>query len=204
MAKRRTLAPDERALWQAVAQSTRPLPGRALADAAEHASIVPPLPADPPPPPQWQTAAIPHFRIGEANRKPHAQIDILPPLSERLAEAPLRMDARAFRQMTRGRLSPEASIDLHGLTLVVAHPELIRFVLNAQSAGARLVLVITGKGKPGDDSGPIPRRTGALRHQVPLWLRQPPLAAAVLQVAEAHLRHGGSGALYVYLRRLRA
>jgi DNA-nicking Smr family endonuclease len=42
---------------------------------------------------------------------------------------------------------------------------------------------------------------GVLRHQVPLWLRQPPLGQAVLQVSEAHLKHGGSGAYYVYLRR---
>jgi len=75
--------------------------------------------------------------------------------------------------------------------------------LNAQSAGLRLVLVITGKGRPGADHGPIPRPHGVLRHQVPQWLRLPPLGPAVLQVAEAHLKHGGSGAYYVYLRRQR-
>jgi DNA-nicking Smr family endonuclease len=111
------------------------------------------------------------------------------------------MDAKAFSRMSKGKLAPEARIDLHGMTLAEAHPALTGFVLRAQAAGCRLVLVITGKGRPGSDDGPIPRRPGVLRHQVPLWLRQAPLGAVVQQVAEAHVRHGGGGALYVYLRR---
>jgi DNA-nicking Smr family endonuclease len=111
------------------------------------------------------------------------------------------MDAKTHGKMTKGKLAPEARIDLHGLTLSEAHPELIHFVMNAHSDGLRLVLVITGKGKRGQDLGPIPQRMGVLRHQVPHWLRQPPLGAAVLQISEAHLKHGGSGAFYVYLRR---
>jgi DNA-nicking Smr family endonuclease len=88
------------------------------------------------------------------------------------------MDAGTHAKMTRGKLHPEARIDLHGLTLAEAHPELIRFILNAQSQGLRLVLVITGKGKRRDDTGPIPQRVGALRHQVPHWLHLPPLGPA--------------------------
>jgi DNA-nicking Smr family endonuclease len=63
------------------------------------------------------------------------------------------------------------------------------------------VLVITGKGKPGREDDYPHRQGGVLRQQVPHWLRLPPLGLAVQQVAEAHLRHGGSGACYVYLRR---
>lgn len=114
------------------------------------------------------------------------------------------MDAKAFARMSRGKLLPDARIDLHGLTLAEAHPELIRFVLDAHGRGHRLALVITGKGRRGRDDDPVPQRTGALKHQVPVWLHQPPLAPLVLQVAEAHLRHGGAGAYYVYLRRSRA
>ena len=140
------------------------------------------------------------FRLGERHKGQPGH-DLLPPLSDRLAAAPLRMDAKSFGRMSRGKLTPEARIDLHGMTMAQAHPELIRFVLNAHGQGMRLVLVITGKGKPGSDDGPIPRRPGVLRHQVPHWLHQLPLAPTVLQVAEAHQRHGGAGALYVYLRR---
>ncbi|MFV2002190.1 MAG: Smr/MutS family protein, partial [Paracoccaceae bacterium] len=87
--------------------------------------------------------------------------------------------------------------------LAEAHPALIGFVLGAHSAGRRLVLVITGKGKPGTDAGPIPERRGVLKHQVPGWLAGSALRPAVLQVTQAHLRHGGSGAYYVYLKRRR-
>ena len=63
------------------------------------------------------------------------------------------------------------------------------------------MLVITGKGKQGPDFGPIPQRYGVLKHQVPQWLHMPPLGPCILQITEAHLKHGGAGAYYVYLRR---
>jgi DNA-nicking Smr family endonuclease len=111
------------------------------------------------------------------------------------------MDKKAHGRMLRGRSRPEARIDLHGMTLAQAQPELVRFILSAHAAGLRLVLVITGKGKRRDEPGPIPPRVGALRHEVPHWLHRPPLAPLVLQVASAHVKHGGDGAYYVYLRR---
>ena len=80
---------------------------------------------------------------------------------------------------------------------------LSRFILSAYADGKRLVLVITGKGKERDDGGPIPVRFGVLRHQVPQWLALTPLSSAVLQITQAHDRHGGGGAYYVYLRKNR-
>jgi DNA-nicking Smr family endonuclease len=198
MSRRRTLRPEEEELWQAVARSATPLtrsrapladplpPLQRAGDATQ--TLIPP------------TQHLPTFRIGERG-KPAPGHDLVPALADRLAAAPLRMDAKAYGRMSRGKIAPEARIDLHGLTLAEAHPDLIRFILNAHAGGMRLVLVITGKGKPGHDDGPIPRRPGVLRHQVPQWLRQVPLSPVVLQVAEAHLRHGGGGAYYVYLRR---
>ena len=200
MARRRTLHPEELEIWQAVARTAKPL---------HPTGPIFLQPLAPPPhshPPHSDSAVstpaprLPPFRLGEAAR-PKTGHALSPDLTDSLAAAPLQMDARTHGKMTRGKLAPEARIDLHGLTLSEAHPELIRFILNAQSAGLRLVLVITGKGKRGQDIGPIPQRLGALRHQVPHWLRQPPLGPAVLQIAEAHLKHGGSGAFYVYLRR---
>ena len=193
--RRRTLHPEEQEIWQAVARTAKPM------------HKAPPIflkPAEPKPalphPAAPATPRLPVFRLGEKSRVKPGH-DILPTLGESLAAAPLQMDAKTHGKMTRGKLAPEARIDLHGLTLSEAHPELIGFILNAQSAGMRLVLVITGKGKRGHDTGPIPTRMGALRHQVPQWLRLPPLGPAVLQVSEAHLKHGGSGAYYIYLRR---
>lgn len=92
------------------------------------------------------------------------------------------MDRKAFDQMRRGKLKPEARIDLHGMTLDHAHPALTRFILSSQASGRRLVLVITGKGKARDEGGPIPVRFGVLRHQVPQWLTMAPLSQAVLQI----------------------
>lgn len=140
-------------------------------------------------------AGIPRFQIGEKASIFRKDVGLPGP--------GIAMDAKAFTRMSKGKLAPDARIDLHGMTVSEAHPELIRFVLNAHSEGARLVLVITGKGKPGPDFGPIPQRYGVLKHQVPNWLRSPPLGGLILQVSEAHLKHGGAGALYVYLRRTR-
>jgi DNA-nicking Smr family endonuclease len=190
MARRRHLSPEEADLWRSVAQTARPM----------HSHPVRPAQSDPVPAPEPLHHAkprLPLFRLGEKARTPD-RTDLAPPL---LGHAPLQMDAKTHGKMTRGKLHPEARIDLHGLTLAEAHPELIRFILNAQSANLRLVLVITGKGKRREDLGPIPQRMGALRHQVPQWLHLPPLGPVVLQVTEAHLKHGGSGAYYVYLRR---
>lgn len=193
MVRRRILRPEEEALWQTVAQTARRLKD---GPAGVPASARPAPPAKTPPDAPDPAVSVTPFRVGERAAARDRGTTLPDP-----AAPPLRMDAKAFARMSRGKLAPTARIDLHGLTLAEAHPALIGFVLRAQAAGHRLVLVITGKGRPGADDGPIPRRPGVLRQQVPLWLRQPPLGPMVQQVAEAHPRHGGAGALYLYLRR---
>ncbi|MFT5787880.1 MAG: DNA-nicking Smr family endonuclease [Ascidiaceihabitans sp.] len=136
-------------------------------------------------------------------RKPTTHITRVLSVSDQVRAAPVQMDRKSFDQMKRGKLKPEGRIDLHGHTLDRAHPMLTQFILSAQGNGKRLVLVITGKGKSRDDGGPIPVRFGVLRHQVPQWLALPPLSSAVLQITQAHDRHGGGGAYYVYLRKSR-
>jgi DNA-nicking Smr family endonuclease len=141
------------------------------------------------------------FQLGQKAQITSPSAKISPTFADRLAAAPLRMDAKTHGKMTRGKLAPEARIDLHGMTMDQAHPALMSFILSAQNAAMRLVLVITGKGKARADHGPIPQSMGVLRQQVPRWLHMPPLSGVVLQVTEAHATHGGGGALYVYLRR---
>ena len=114
-----------------------------------------------------------------------------------------KMDAKAFGKLSRGKMRPEAVLDLHGMTLVEAHPALHNFILGSAQLDRRLVLVITGKGKPKLDYGPIPVRHGVLRENVPIWLRQLPLSSVILDVTTAHQRHGGGGAIYVYLKKKR-
>ena len=195
---KRKLSKDEQDLWQKVAKTADPLhdlppnfaPKTALPKRIEVSKPEAPAP-------------LPKFKIGAKSRDATPGNNLAPTLSERLAEEPVRMDQRAFQRLKRGRLYPEARIDLHGMTLDQAHPALTGFVMRSYAEGMRLVLVITGKGKARDDGGPIPVRFGVLKHQVPQWLKMAPLGPIVLQVTEAHQKHGGSGAYYVYLRRVR-
>jgi DNA-nicking Smr family endonuclease len=203
MARRgkKTLSAEDCALWDRVAQTATPLRQTTRLHVPE-----PPAPAPtsrPPEPPPQPLTRLSAFRIGEkANPKPHPP-QPMQDLSARIAHAPVRMDHGAYQKLLRGKLKPEARLDLHGMTLAEAHPELIRFIFAAHDAGKRLVLVITGKGRDQDSPDPIPIRRGILRHQVPGWLHAPPLGALVLDIREAHQRHGGGGAYYVYLRKPR-
>ncbi|WP_209427111.1 Smr/MutS family protein [Pararhodobacter sp. SW119] len=193
----RRLSDEDREIWQRVARTTRRL--QASPDPAVSARQSPvPDPGAEPPRARLMTSLLPP---SPPSLRP--QLDLAPSVSAELARAPVRMDRRTHDRMKRGKLDPEARIDLHGMTLGQAQPALSGFVLSARARGLRLVLVITGKGRtrPADDLGPIPRRPGALKIEVPRWLRSPPLAPAVLEVREAHHRHGGTGAYYVYLRK---
>lgn len=200
---RRRLRPEELALWHEVAKTARPLDPERNRTPPNH-RIPEITPHDPPPRAQTmdESAQIASFRMGQTaqNRASH---DLAPSLSDKVAGDPLRMDRKTHQRMRRGRLDPEARIDLHGMRADQAQAALQSFLTASHSAGRRLVLVITGKGRRGDDEGPIPRRAGVLRHQLPHWLSTPPLSAIVLQLREAHVRHGGSGAFYVYLKRRR-
>lgn len=191
---RRRLTPEEIDLWHRVVGQTERL----------HPSAKTPTPPRALPKPKPVKSPLPRiegFTLGQnALARPRGH-DLKPVLVDHISGTPLRMDKKAFAQMKRGKLRPEGRIDLHGMTLDKAQPALVRFILSAQASGKRLVLVITGKGKPADQPGPIPVPYGVIKHQVPHWLSIPPLAQAVLQINPAHISHGGAGALYVYLRR---
>ncbi len=85
-------------------------------------------------------------------------------------------------------------LDLHGMTQANAHAALDRFVRGAWRDGARLLLIITGKGSGGE---------GVLRKSLPQWLHAGEHAPRVLRMESAQPKHGGSGAFYVLLRRQR-
>ena len=110
------------------------------------------------------------------------------------------VDRSPEKKVRRGQVEVEARLDLHGMTTSHARQALLGFLHRCRSNGMRTVLVITGKGKTKEDDGPIPVRRGVLKHNVPQWLSMPPLNAVVLQVTQAHVSHGGTGAYYVYLR----
>lgn len=116
------------------------------------------------------------------------------------------LDGRTAERLHRGILEPEARLDLHGLTEEAAHRALITFLRSASARGFRLVIVVTGKGAKIAADAPfdmeLNRRTrGVLKTMTPRWLKEPELARFVVDVRSAHQRHGGAGALYVYLRK---
>jgi DNA-nicking Smr family endonuclease len=102
------------------------------------------------------------------------------------------LDGSWDRQISRGRLEPDLVIDLHGHTLAEAHARLGAAI--TAGSGARVLLVITGKGRPD--------RPSRIRAELLDWLAH--WHGAVASVRAAHPRHGGGGAFYVVLRRPRA
>ena len=179
--RKRSLSEEERALWESVAKQTRPLrkkPRAAKPEAAAPAAEAPAV-AKPIAPPK----AVPLARIPRA---PQAA----PPL------APLGRRERL--QLSRGRKEIDARLDLHGMTQMRAHRALSGFLQRAHREGLAFVLVITGKGKMGVES-----ERGVLRRQVPQWLSLPEFRSLVVGFEEAHIGHGGEGALYVRIRRSR-
>ena len=199
--KKRRLSTEEAELWAQVAATATPLH-------PQESQSLPQCepPALPPsvrrgPPPETSTPAI-LIPVGAPPPPSRVSLDLAPDPHATLLGAKARMDRRRFEKLRRGRLDPEARLDLHGMTAERAHGALRGFILSAHADGLRLVLVITGKGRlPERDS--LLHRPGVLRHQVPHWLAAPPLASKVLQIVPAHLKHGGGGAYYVYLRRQR-
>lgn len=194
----RRLRPEEEDLWRKVADKTE----RLHPEKPFHPDDFVTTPKTKPRSKQsFEVTSVPSPRA--SNGTPSTSVSLSPSIVDQVAAQPVQMDRKAFAQMKRGKLKPEGKLDLHGMTLDRAHPALTRFIMSAHAQGKRLVLVVTGKGKHRDDDGPIPVRFGVLRHQVPQWLSMPPLSAVVLQVSQANIKHGGSGAYYVYLRRHR-
>lgn len=191
----RGLNPDEKDLWERVAKTTTPLEGRDIKPTLLPKKTKPASKKAP------EKKAIAPFAVGSAAQPKSVGNRLVPSIRSSVGAAPLKMDQKAFGRMKRGKTKPEARIDLHGMRLEEAHGALNAFIHTSHAKGRRLVLVITGKGRITNDDGPIPVRAGVLRHQVPDWLSRPPLSALVLQISEAHQRHGGGGAYYVYLRR---
>ncbi len=181
---KRLLSRGEAALWDTVTRAVKPL--RALKIPQQ--PTLPPLERPSKHAPEARDAApAPEIAPRPVSRKPAAK-----PL--------IGLDRRLKRRIARGTAEIDARLDLHGLTLADAHDALVDFLRRARSQGARVVLVITGKGT-GADHGYGHR--GVLRRQVPHWLTSYPLRNDVLAIEPAHAGHGGEGALYVRLRRAR-
>jgi DNA-nicking Smr family endonuclease len=184
--RKRALSEEERALWESVAKQTKPL--RKKARAAK-----PPVAAPDSKMPAAARAAAP------PKPSPAVRIARPPKLNPAAAAPPLAPLGRRERsQLSRGRKDIDARLDLHGMTQTRAHHALLNFLQRAHRGGLTFVLVITGKGRMGAET-----ERGVLRRQVPHWLSLPEFRSLVVGFEEAHIGHGGEGALYVRIRRSR-
>jgi DNA-nicking Smr family endonuclease len=139
------------------------------------------------------------LQASEAGNNPPKGASAATPPSPVERMAPLAPLERRLRQkLARGRAAPDAAIDLHGMRRQEAFAALREFLARAQTEGARLVLVVTGKGERAVSGEATP---GILRKSVPNWLRGAEYRSIVLGFEEASRPHGGAGALYVRLRR---
>jgi len=175
----RRLSDEEIALWTEVARgvarrrgATLPTPSKPVG-AGARAPAPSPIPAEPP-----------------TGRRAKPSTPPLAPIERRLK-----------RELARGRAPIDAALDLHGLTQAEAHQALRGFLRHSQTRGARLVIIVTGKGGAIDELSGWPNERGVLKRLTPQWLREPDLRSVVLGFEEAGRAHGGSGALYVRLRR---
>jgi DNA-nicking Smr family endonuclease len=173
----RPLSAEEKALWAKVIETVRPLRPQLAQLVLSHAPV-PALPAARPP-----------------------QMRSAPP---RAAPAPPRpgttLDGSWDRRLSRGLVQPDMTVDLHGHNLAGAYGRLDDSLERGIADGARLLLLITGK-PPSDDRRPVAR--GAIRAAVGDWLAASRHTGDIAAVRDAHPRHGGTGALYIVLRRRR-
>ncbi len=174
----RELTKEEIELWRVVTANIHPrTPQRPAGRADMSAAVVKSTPAD-------SRAACPPSRAPDPARKPLGVID-----------------RRQKRDLHKGRLQIDARLDLHGCSVAEAHSRVAEFLTRAQRDGARVALIVTGKGKGVTTLASGHREIGILRRQAPLWLADRRLRHVVAAFAEAEAAHGGSGALYVRLRR---
>lgn len=187
----RGLSADEAALWRKVADTVTPLhpapPAPLVLGLAKESGQLP----EPPPPPKKPKGRIPPPR-------PVAPPPAAPPTRPLTAHG---LDASWDRKLARGVIDPDVTIDLHGMNLDRAHTRLVGGIAQALAMGARVVLLIAGKPRPHGDHDARGERRGAIRAKLLDWLAHSPHASAIAAVRPAQPRHGGSGAVYIVLRK---
>jgi DNA-nicking Smr family endonuclease len=105
------------------------------------------------------------------------------------------LDRRIVKKLRRGDFAVQAHLDLHGMTGEEARVEVAAFLIEARTAGKRCVLIIHGRGLNSKEGIPV------LKERLQVWLTRGPFAKSVLAFSTARPSDGGTGALYVLLRK---
>jgi len=149
------------------------------------------------------TRATPRRR-SSPSPQPSARLPVAaPPANPRAiprVPAFLGGDPAMDRLVARRRRDIDRILDLHGYAEEAAHARFRRFVLDAVADGARIALIITGKGAPSDDADYLSARRGVLKRRFRDWIEEPALRVHIARAAPAHPRDGGAGAFYLFLK----
>lgn len=188
----KSLSPEDMELWRVVARTIKPLKKKAKLRVAE------PARADAAPKEASKSAPA-RARIKSALPAPALPAPRKPALP-RIQP----IEDKVKRRLARGRLQADMKIDLHGMRQHEAHDALHGFIFRARSQGARIVIVVTGKGRGSMDQDTHAQTGGVLQRMARHWLSAPDLRDSVIGFDEADQAHGGAGALYVRIRRDRA
>lgn len=211
MSRHRPLRPEEREIWTKVARHVTPLPGKSVPARPTSAGQTPTAHSRSTPDPgstAGATGAV-SAPVGAGAGRAHHKKAVTGSTPKRLAPAkpkrpPPPVDRSTEKRVRRGQVEIDGRLDLHGLTQAEAEAALKAFVQRGAARGARCLLVITGKGWGEDAAGEyLPwwrEAPGVIKRRCPEWLASPELAPLVSGTARAHQRHGGDGALYVFLR----
>lgn len=187
----RQLNPDEADLWARVMATVKPL-----------RAVTPPVRSTTPP---ARVAPVPVTAPKQTKpskaltRVMAVQPRAAQPLAKRTPPPQNTLDGGWDKRLSRGIVSPDTSIDLHGHTLASAHALLDEGLGRAIARGDRVLLLVTGK--PPRPESERPHARGAIRAAIADWLAGSRHADAIAAVRGAHPRHGGQGALYIVLRR---
>lgn len=194
----RGLTTGEQAAWAHLAASVKPLAGKKRPETPKPVLPVPPTPAAPPRPAVPGVPPRPPKPAAKPAPTPRAPVPTLPrPASGSEGSG---LDSHWDRRVHAGRLEPDLTLDLHGHSLETAYDRIMAGLDQARAMGARVVLVVAGRERPVDPADRMAKR-GAIRAKLLDWLAASRHAGAIAAVRQAHIRHGGGGALYLILKR---
>ncbi|WP_156842668.1 Smr/MutS family protein [Novosphingobium aquimarinum] len=186
----RRLSAEEAEAWAQVARTVAPIEAARLKPGVADKPAPKPAPSGQPQPSKSKQPVRP--------KAPPPKPPPAPAPSQRANS----LDSTWDRKLTRGTVMPDYTLDLHGASLDVAYSRLLHGLAQARALDARVVLVVTGKPRPVDAADRGTRR-GAIRAKIVDWIAASSMASEVAAIRNAHRRHGGSGALYVILKRRR-
>jgi DNA-nicking Smr family endonuclease len=182
--------PEDESIFSRAMSDVVPLEKKGIRKTPAHEKkIAPPYPA-----PDVEQEVMDHLRDLVDGT---AEMDIT--FSDEYIEGSISgVDKNTMRRLKRGQIPVQDHIDLHGLTQKEAETRVREFLVRSQGRGLQCVLIVHGRGLNSPDSIPV------LKERLPVWLNRGPARKIVKAFSSARPYDGGTGAIYVLMRRHRA